>query len=64
MKTVTVSIAKMNESVSNPSFTEKQFSNKTEAIAFAYDVCEKYSLENFDGNEAGGIGYDYRLTVE
>ena len=63
---VTVTITKMNQNVRDPFSTLIQFKNVFDAIRFAKQICDKYELDNFDFDtlEAGGIGYDYRLTIE
>jgi hypothetical protein len=27
-------------------------------------LCEVHNLDNWDGKEAGGVGYDYRVNLE
>ncbi len=27
-------------------------------------LCEVHNLDNWDGQEAGGVGYDYRVNLE
>jgi hypothetical protein len=60
-----VTISKMNANVSEPFFTTREFTDLIAAIPFVQEVCNKYQLDNFDFGtwEAGGIGYDYRLTI-
>jgi hypothetical protein len=39
-----------------------------ESLNTAYDnisyLCDKYNIENWDGKEGGGVGYDVRITLE
>lgn len=62
----TVTITKMNQNVSGSFSTTREFKNVIDAIRYAKEVCDRYQLDNFDFDtlEAGGIGYDYRLTIE
>ncbi len=27
-------------------------------------LCDKYEIDNWDGKEGGGVGYDVRITLE
>lgn len=62
----TVTISKMNQNVSDPFFTTREFPDLIAAIPFVKEVCNKYQLDNFDFAtwEAGGIGYDYTLIIK
>ena len=62
---VTVTTTKMNQNVSDSISRIREFKNVIDAIRYAKEFCDKYELDNFDFDtlEAGGIGYDYRLTI-
>lgn len=50
----------MNGNISN----RNGYKNREDALKIINAICELFNIDNWDGQEGGGVGYDVRIELE
>jgi hypothetical protein len=50
----------MNGNISN----RNGFKTREDALKVINAICELFNIDNWDGQEGGGVGYDIRIELE